>query len=459
MPLKWRLLHAFYSPGTGLNHWFRRRIRMAGIACCVVIVISSLFSLGNPRPPVFQVFSLSTGLAGVSLLHVLSRRARLTATRELPRHATVGQALRYRVRLKNAGRFRLRHAWLAETMPDPRPRAAVFAAAREPGEETRNWFDRWFAYYRWRWLVVRGRLFDGGESSTAFEIDGRGAQSVTLTLLPRRRGILRLTDMRVVLPDACGLFQRCRKVANPPATVAVLPRRYRLPQLDLPGGARFELGGETASNAIGSSGEFIGLRDYQAGDPPRLIDWKSWARTGRPIVRELEATFFPRHGLVLDTFPAAGDEAAFEEAVSVAASFAATLERSESLLDLIFVHGKVHRFTAGRGVARAEHMLEVLAGVEASPAERFDNLSTLVFAHRDDLASCLCVLTGWSESRARFIRDLVRSGVPVVVLAVCADHAAAEAAYRAHPAAAPVHWLDVGRVAADLQHLPRHLGH
>ncbi len=424
----------------------------------MVVVISSLFSLGNPRTPVFQVFSLSVGMAGVSFLHVLTRRAGLDATRELPRHGTVGQPLRYRVCLKNTGRFRLRHAWLAETAPDPRPSANVFARAREPGEETRNWFDRSFAYYRWRWLIARGRLFDGGESREAFALDGKGAGSVTLTLLPRRRGVLRLTDMRVVLPDACGLFQRCRKISNQPATVAVLPRRYRLPQLELPGGARFELGGETASNAIGSSGEFIGLRDYQAGDSPRLIHWKSWARTGRPIVRELENTFFPRHGLVLDTFPAPGDEAAFEEAVSVAASFASTLECSESLLDLIFVQGRVHRFTAGRGVARAERMLEVLASVEASPAEQFADLTSLVFSHRDDLASCLCVLTGWSASRAEFVRGLVRTGVPVVVMAVTSDPVAAEAETREHPCAAPLHWLKTGTIAADLLKLPRHLG-
>jgi len=44
-----------------------------------------------------------------------------------------------------------------------------------------------------------------------------------------------------------------------------------------------------------------------------------------------------------------------------------------------------------------------------------------------------------------------------VVLAVCGERAAAEAAVRAHPAAATVHWLGVGSVAADLQRLPRKL--
>ena len=81
----------------------------------------------------------------------------------------------------------------------------------------------------------------------------------------------------------------------------VLPRRYPLPPIELPGGAAFKITGETNTNAIGNSGEFVGLRDYRPGDPLRQIHWKSWARTGRPIVKELEDTFYPRYGLVLDT--------------------------------------------------------------------------------------------------------------------------------------------------------------
>ena len=69
-----------------------------------------------------------------------------------------------------------------------------------------------------------------------------------------------------------------------------------------------------------------GLRDYQPGDPLRLIHWPTWARTGKPVVKELEDTFFPRHGLILDTFPAIGDDALFEDAVSVAASFVVAVD-------------------------------------------------------------------------------------------------------------------------------------
>ncbi|MCK7478688.1 MAG: DUF58 domain-containing protein [Candidatus Moduliflexus flocculans] len=80
----------------------------------------------------------------------------------------------------------------------------------------------------------------------------------------------------------------------------------------------------------------MSLRDYRQGDPLRHIHWRSWAKTGKPIVREFEDEFFVRHALVLDTFTDHPQSAVFEEAVAVAASFACTLNTQDSLLDLMF---------------------------------------------------------------------------------------------------------------------------
>lgn len=450
-PSGWlRALHFSYARSSQLNYFVARRIRPPGIACAVVIMISALFSVGNPGPPVFQLFSLTLGLVVAGAVVAFLRRARLHATRVLPRHATAGQPLRYPVRVENLGRHRLRHAWLSETVPDPRPDATHFAAAPEPGERQRNPFDRLFLYYRWRWQLARRRAFEGGESPAPFEVAAGATATTWVELTPRRRGVVPLRDLRVLLPDPLGLFQRCRRVAAPAATLTVLPRRYPLPAIDLPGMPRFQLGGETASRTVGASDEFIGLREYRPGDPLRLIHWRSWARTGRPIVRELEDTFFPRHGLVLDTFPAPGHDAAFEEAVSVAASFASTVDRSECLLDLMFLQGKAHRFTAGRGVARAEKMLEVLAAAQPDPQPEFHRLARLVLLHRDDLGTCLCVLVGWDDARADFVRTLVRGGLAPLVLVI----APAGTTPDTSRAAAPTLTLATGRIEQDLRRLP-----
>jgi uncharacterized protein (DUF58 family) len=268
---------------------------------------------------------------------------------------------------------------------------------------------------------------------------------VFIELTPLRRGVIRLHDLRVMLPDPFGLFQKPVRVKAPPATMLVLPRRYPLPTIELPGGAAFKITGETNTNTIGNSGEFVGLRDYRPGDPLRQIHWKSWARTGRPIVKELEDTHYPRYGLILDTLSNDRTDITFEEAVSVAASFASAIDTSESLLDLMFIKNEAHIVTAGRGIERAEKLLEVLAGVTPGRTGDFSSLARLVLRHRDDLTSCLVILNGWDETRAEFLRTLVRNGV------VCAPIIIGKGR---PPAGAPGHWLQSGHIARDLKLLP-----
>ena len=245
-----------------------------------------------------------------------------------------------------------------------------------------------------------------------------------------------------------GLFQSFVRVEAPPASVIVLPRRFRLPPVELPGAAAYQLTGESNTNAIGNSGEFTGLREYRPGDPLRQIHWKSWARVGRPIVKELEDTFYPRYGLVLDTLSTHKHDEGFEECVSVAASFAASLDTGDTLLDLMFVKDEAHMVTAGRGVERAEKLLEVLAGVTPTRGGTLDTLARLVLRHAADLTSCVVILNGWDEVRHDFLAKLRSGGVVFTVLTV---------GHGARPPGLPGTWIDADQVERDLSRLPRKL--
>ena len=384
----------------------------------------------------------------LGLLWALSRRATVEAKRELPRFGTAGEPLRYTVIVRHCGRSRLSRAWLADSPPDPRPNLEDFTTLREPGEEERNGFDRRLAYFRWQWILLGNRLFSGGFSEKDVHLKPGQQARVAIEITPLRRGVIRLEDLRILLPDPFGLFQRCRKIPAPISTLTVLPRRFPLPPIELPGGAAFKVSGEANTNTIGTSGEFVGLRDYRPGDPLRQIHWKSWARTGRPIVKELEDTFYPRYGLIVDTFSSDRTDHQFEEVVSVAASFAAAIDTCESLLDLMFIKNEAHIVTAGRGVERAEKLLEVLAGVSPERTENYAELAKLVIRHRDDLTSCLVIFNGWDEARAEFLKKLIRGGI------VCAPLIVGKGA-AAH--GAPGHWLESGEIARDLKRLPTRL--
>lgn len=441
-------LHRAYSRSTAVRYFFLSRIRGAGFAVGAALVLSACLGVGHARVPVYQFFSLCLVMVGLSLPMALLRRAQLRAEREVPRHAAMGSRLRYAVRITNTRSRGIARAWLAETVPDPRPNRDEFVMLREPGEEERNAFDRRFAWFRWQWLAVRKRMFEGGESPTELRLAAMESKRIMMEISPLRRGVIRLDDLRVCLPDPLGLFQSFVRVPAPPVTVIVLPRRYRLPMVELPGAAAYQLTGESNTNAIGNSGEFTGLRDYRPGDPMRQIHWKSWARVGRPIVKELEDTFYPRHGLVLDTLSTHRHDEGFEECVSVAASFAASLDTGDTLLDLMFVKDEAHRVTAGRGVERAEKLLEVLAGVTPTRGGTLDALARLVIQHAADLTSCVVILNGWDEVRMDFLAKLRGGGVVFTVLAVGVG---------TRPEGLPGIWLDAAQVERGLMQLPRRL--
>ena len=440
-----RWLHRTYFRSSGIHHFISRRLLPAGIALGIVFVAAAALALGHTRGPIYLLFSFCVGMALIGLPWALIRRATLVASREVPRHATAGEALRYPVRIRNTGNRRIARVWLAESPPDPRPDLEDFSRLREPGEEERNGFDRTFAYFRWQWLLLRNRLFTDGSSQEEIRLKPNEETRVFIELIPLRRGVIRLHDLRALLPDPFGLFQNCVKVSAPPATLTVLPRRFPIPAFQMPGAAAFKVSGETNTNRIGNSGEFVGLRDYRPGDPLRQIHWKSWARAGRPIVKELEDTIYPRYGLVLDTLCTERSDVRFEEAVSVAASFACAIDTSESLLDLMFIKNQAHIVTAGRGLERAEKLLEVLAGVTPERSGDFKELARLVLRHRDRLASCLVILNGWDETRAELLRALERGGVSCVPIII---------GNGPPPAEHPGHWLQSGHIARDLKHLP-----
>ena len=395
---------------------------------------------------VFLLFLLVTALAGTQF-----SRTRVEAERRLPRFGSVGLPISYRVTLTNLTAKPQRGLSVTEDLADPRPTLGQFSSTPEPGEERRNWYDRKNGFYRWSWLLrqnVRGKV----NEQPVPVLPPNGSADVQLELLPLRRGVLRFDAVAVACPDPFGLSRVFVRVLLP-QSLLILPKRYPLPPLALPGQLRYQQGGVSLAASVGESEEFVSLRDYRPGDALRHIHWPSWAKTGRPIVKEFQDEFFTRHALILDTFlPVAASEV-FEEAVSVAASLACTVQAQESLLDLMFVGPQAYCFTMGRGVGHLEQLLEILASVQPCRDREFKSLLQLVLRHASDLSGCLCVFVEWDEPRREFVRHLRELGVPLMVFVV--TEAGAPPPEPGPMAGEPARFrrLEVGRVAEGLAKL------
>jgi uncharacterized protein (DUF58 family) len=352
--------------------------------------------------------------------------------RALPRVATAGNPFTYRVRVRNSGTATMDGLSLNEDFADPRPTHDAYDAAI--GIPT---------YRKWKRLVAANQLARVPERALPVLAPGATAD-VEIEAVALKRGIAHSHGLIVGRADPLGLMKALARVPRR-SNLTVLPRRYTLPLLTLPGSRRYQPGGVTLATSVGDSEEFIGLRDYRPGDPLQRIHWKSFARAARPIVKEYQDEYYERHALVLDTFAPLRDEPLFEEAVSIAASFAYTIDTRECLLDLMFVGAEAYTYTAGRGQMQAGSLLEILAGVRPCRDKPFSTLGHALEARRGALTGCICVLTGWDEERADFLRRLHALGIAFRAIAVTPS-----------PVADPPPWLlavEAGKVQQGLARL------
>ena len=168
-------------------------------------------------------------------------------------------------------------------------------------------------------------------------------------------------------------------------------------------------------------------------------------------MKEFQDEFFVRHALILDTFTEADDVAVFEEAVSVAASFACTIDTQESLLGLFFIGPQAYCFTIGRGIAHADQMLELLASVKISTEKSFPALAQLVIEHATSVSGCICIFLEWDYLRRVLVRKLTTLGVPALVLVIREPGAPPLERQADDPVS--LHVLEVGKIAEELAKL------
>jgi len=404
-------VYRVYRIFSGGRHWFQQRFTTAGLGVLCALIASGMMGPDSEHNVAYQAFTLLLCLLLVATAFSWWFRASFSASRLLPRFGTVGCPLVYTVLVKNLSAKNQDGLTLIEQLTDPRPafqdwRASQLALQKE------------FRSFRFstRRPTNLFRLAAVKEAPVPMATPQDEVQ-VRLELTPLRRGVLRFEGLRLARPDPLGLFRSFARVPLPQATL-ILPRRYPLPPMSFPGTLKYQDGGVALASNVGQSEEFVSLRDYRHGDPLRHIHMRSWARTGKPVVKEFEDEFFVRHALVLDTFTENPYSEIFEEAVSVAASFACAIQTQESLLDLLFVGPESYCCTAGRGLAHTDQMLEILASVRACTDQSFAALEHLVLNHISAVSGRICVLLAWDEERRRFIKKLKAVGVPLLVLII-----------------------------------------
>jgi uncharacterized protein (DUF58 family) len=212
-----------------------------------------------------------------------------------------------------------------------------------------------------------------------------------------------------------GLFNWGKK-HNLPSKVFAFPSYERIEELDIRLGRKFQPGGISLSSNVGDSTEFTGTRDFVYGDNPKYIHWRSWARTGKPVIKEFNEEYFVRLGIVLDIF--AKNDDYFEKALSYIASITDYLSRYDYIVDIFAVGNSFYHFQSGRSISYFENILELLASIEpdnGKKTEDFESIYNNFSPYTENLSSVIIALMDWDEKREKFVKNLLDNGVGVKV--------------------------------------------
>lgn len=399
-----------------LSQWIRLRFTHTGLLIFSAIIAAIIFGLNTRQTLSYQIAAFLLSLILISLIAILFYRGRFRINRVLPEYATAGEPLEYRIIIRNDAARSHYDLTVFDHLVNAKPALEEFLAARDVLDKKRNFFDRFVGYPR---LVSLMRKKRGAVIPPARidKIEKNAVHEQKIELLPLRRGYLYFAETVIAKSDPFGLARGLIKYVHGDALL-VLPRRYQMPAITLPGKRKYQHGSLNMASAVGDSEEFFSLRDYRPGDPLKAIHWRSYAKRGEPVIKEYQDEYCSRLGLVLDTFVENKADELFEDAVSVAASIAVSPRQQDQLLDLMFIHDRAWRFTTGRGLAGVDNMLEVLACVETAPAEKFNALEELIMRHVNETSGLVCVLLDWDARRRNLVRRLRQTGTHVMVLLI-----------------------------------------
>lgn len=367
-----------------LRGLYRRRLTRRGQLVLWATLAVALVGVDTRRALVFMLFAVAAPPLLIAAVQLFRRRPDLRLTGRLPARVTSGRGVSVPLHVAST----------KATGP-----LSFFWEAPLPAEAG---------------LEVQ-------PAESFLETTGAAPARVQLQLRPHRRGRYVLPGLGVARTDAFGLA-RSKAVWLPGQVVLAYPRYFTLEELPLPAGRRYQPGGIPLASRVGESLEFVGTREYREGDPLRKIHWPSWARLGRPVVKEYQEEYFSRIALVLDTFlprrPRPRERARFEAAISLLASLADHFSRSDEVVDILAAGPDLYEVSTGRSLGYLDNVLDVLACLESSSAPPFESIGPALFERLEGLTTVVAVMLEWDEAREAFLQRVRAMGVAVSVLLV-----------------------------------------
>ena len=258
---------------------------------------------------------------------------------------------------------------------------------------------------------------------------GRDAE-IPFELIPSQRGQFPLVSVHVHSTFPFNLM-RFGGSEIPLSTLTVIPAYESMDQFTVPVGTR---GRPTHPapllGAKGDSPEYVGNREYVLGEAAVRLDFRAWARLGRPVVREYQDEYSFRTALILDTWQPdtwqpqvirggrEKQDTQLEAAVSLTAAIAESIHVCEIVIDLFVAGPEIYLFRSPQTGTRLDSILEILSGVEGSATDPLLVLPGPLTETLESIASVVFVVLDWDARRRDCVERIRESGRGVKVVLV-----------------------------------------
>jgi uncharacterized protein (DUF58 family) len=236
------------------------------------------------------------------------------------------------------------------------------------------------------------------------------------------RGYYPFPGIQVEARDHLGLVSREETVPTP-GQLFVLPSVLRLKQISIRTRKTRVYSGTIPARMGGPGVEFFGLREYQAGDSPRWINWRASARHEYNIFsNEFEQERVADVGIILDgrlkTNVFDKHHSLFEYSVMAAAAMADVLLSQGNRVGLLD-YGRYLRWTIpGYGKIQRERILQALAHAQVGGNTVFSELQYIP-ARLFPLHSQIVLISPLDADDVKVLVQLRARGYQVMV--ICLD--------------------------------------
>lgn len=306
-----------------------------GLLFITLGLLIGLSALNSGQNLLYLVLSMMLSMLIVSLLLARNNLRRLTLRRNYPLEFYAGQSIQGIVEIHNAKRLFFSYAISVQE---------VLGGPLRGGRDVETRVFRAFA------LIAP---------------PGRPAHCPVTFTLPVR-GLYTIRQARIISRFPFGFFEKMRTM---PESTKILVYPRLVPTFALMAHCP-QFFGEVETERKGRGSTLFDVRDYQPGDPARLIHWRLSAKGQGIKAKEFEQEESRAYRLMLDlrgpAQPGPALAADFEKAVSVAATLARLMLQQGARVALWTTLGNVPH---GTGMRHLQRILRALAQVEPQPPE------------------------------------------------------------------------------------------